>query len=186
MDHRRCGWLRLQAADGLRRVRDQLPGRIDDRRFFFRREPVLQTVALGITECRQQQRVVHRARGLGLDVALDQVGRLALVASQQALIVAILGCERWRVVHQHPDERETGHVLAEHDEAHGQRRCHQQPERSPQPRPERDGHEQRHLRHAGRPGIQHRFEHEIREQLEDDEQGEDDRADRSTPRRPRD
>ena len=65
-------------------------------------------------------------------------------------------------------------MLAEHDEAHGQRRCHQQPERPPQPRPERDGHEQHHLRHADRPGIQHRFEHEIREQLEDDEQGEDD------------
>ena len=31
-------------------------------------------------------------------------------------------------------------------------------------------HEQRHLRHAGRAGIQHGFEHEVREQLEHDEQ----------------
>jgi hypothetical protein len=33
----RGGWLSLRvAADGLPRVRDQLPGRIDDGRFFFR------------------------------------------------------------------------------------------------------------------------------------------------------
>ena len=107
-------------------------------------------------------------------MTVDQFGRLALVASHQALIEAVLRCQRWRVVHQQADEREAGHVLAEHDEAHRQRRCHQQPERPPQPRPKRDGHEQHHLRHADRPGIQHRFEHEIREQLEDDEQGKDD------------
>ena len=64
-------------------------------------------------------------------------------------------------------------MLAEHDEAHGQRRRHQQAERPPQPRPERHGRQQRHLRDPGRPGIQHRLEHEIREELEHDKQADD-------------
>ena len=160
----------MQAPDRLRGVRQQLPRRIDDGRFFVRRQPLLQAVALGIVERRQQQGVVDRARRLGLDVPLDEVGRLALIARQQALVVAMLGGERGRVGHQRPDELEPRHVLAEHDEAHGQRCRHEQAERPPQPRPERHGREQRHLRDPGRPGIQHRFEHEIREQLEHDEQ----------------
>ena len=65
-------------------------------------------------------------------------------------------------------------MLAEDNEAHGQRRCHQQPEWSPQPRPKRDGDEQHHLRHTDRAGIEHRLEYEIREQLQDDEQCDDD------------
>jgi hypothetical protein len=57
---------------------------------------------------------------------------------------------------------------------------HQQAERSPQPRPERDGDEQHHLRDADSPGIQRGFEHEIREDLEDNEQGKDDQRPRPT------
>ena len=181
---RQCGRLRVEAPDRLRGVRQQLPRRIDDGRFFVRRQALLQAVALRIVERRQQQGVVHRARGLGLDVPLDEVGRLALIAGQQALVIAILRRERGRVGHQRPDELETWHVLAEHDKAHGQRRRHEQAERPPEPRPERHGREQRHLRDAGRPGIQHRFEHEIREQLEHDKQPDDIRAVRPSPRRP--
>ena len=62
-------------------------------------------------------------------------------------------------------------MLAKHDEAHRQRCRHEQAERSPQPRPEGQGHEQRHLGDSRRTRIQDGFEHEIREQLEHDEQG---------------
>jgi hypothetical protein len=68
-------------------------------------------VALRIVERRQQQGVVDRAWGLGLDVPLDEVGRLALIAGQQALIIAILGGERGRLGQERPDELETWQCL---------------------------------------------------------------------------
>ena len=60
--------------------------------------------------------------------------------------------------------------MPEHDEAHRQRCRHEQAERSPQPRPEGQGHEQRDLGDSRRTRIEDGFEHEIREQLEHDEQ----------------
>jgi hypothetical protein len=61
-------------------------------------------------------------------------------------------------------------VLAEHDQADRQRRRHHEAQWPPEPRPEGDRDQEADLGHAGGPGVQERFENEIGEQLEDDEQ----------------
>ena len=93
VDRTRSGF-RTQAPDRFGRVGDQLPRRVDHRGLLVRRQAPLDTVALGIVQRRQQQRVVDRRRRLCLDVPLDEVRRFALVAGQQALVVAVLGRQR--------------------------------------------------------------------------------------------
>ncbi len=70
------------------------------------------------------------------DVALHQVGRLALIPGQQPLVIVVFGRERWPVGHQGSQEPEAGDVLAEDDKADRQWCGEQEPQRAPQPGPE--------------------------------------------------
>ena len=81
----------LEPAHRCRGVDDELARRVDNRRLLLRRQPLLDAIALGVVQRRQDERVVHRVRALGLDVPFDQVGRFALVAREQALVVAYSG-----------------------------------------------------------------------------------------------
>lgn len=60
----RAGCLRIQAPDRLRGWGQQFPRRIDDRRFFLQRQPLLEAVAFGVVERRQEQRVVTSVRSI--------------------------------------------------------------------------------------------------------------------------
>ena len=75
------------------------------------RQAPLESVALGIVQRGQQQRVVHRRRRVRLDVPLDEVRGFALIARQQPLIVVVLGRQRGRVGHQRADELQPGTCL---------------------------------------------------------------------------
>ena len=67
-------------------------------------EPVLETIALGVVESRDQQRIVDLLRRLRLDEPFDHLGRLAHVTREEPLVVAVLGRERRCVGEQRGDE----------------------------------------------------------------------------------
>jgi hypothetical protein len=74
-------------------------------------------------------------------------------------------------------KRSSGTYLPKTTTADGQWRREHEADRAPDHRPERDGDQERGLRDAGTAGIEHRFEHHVREELEHDkEAGPEDRA----------
>ena len=89
-----------------RALGQQLARRVDDRLFVLGRELILQPIALGVVQGRDEQRVVDGLGRLGLDVPIDQVCRLAEVAREQPLVVAVLRRQRRRVGHQRRHERQ--------------------------------------------------------------------------------
>jgi hypothetical protein len=133
------------------------------------------TVLLGIVERGEEHRVIDRLPSVRVHVGLDDVGRLVLVAREQALVVARLGLDDRPVAHEHDEEPQGGQVLAENDEADRQGRRHQQPHRPPEPGPEGQRDQERDLRYPGTLTVQPRLQHRAGDELQHEEQTDDQR-----------
>ena len=106
-------------------------------------DPLSLRVLLGVVQRGKQDLVVHGLGIIGLDVLLDDVGRLVLIPGEESLVVARLRLQDRVVAHEENEKAHRRQMLAEDDETDGQRRGEQEADRSPEPGPEDDRHEER-------------------------------------------
>jgi hypothetical protein len=110
-----------RGCDARRHLLDDLAGVRDDRGRFLVGEAPLYAIALGVSKRRDDDRVVHGAGRVGLQVLLEDLHRLVLIAGEEALIEPDLRLERRLVGDECRHELQAGDVLAEHGEADGER-----------------------------------------------------------------
>ena len=107
-----------------------------------------------------------------MDLCQDQLRRLVLIASQQPLVKSDVRVQGRLIAQQHIEELQLRDVLAQHDQADRQRAGQDEPDRSPQKRPEGGGHQQGHFRHADTTAVESRFDNVADEQLDRQKQPE--------------
>ena len=105
-------------------------------------------VVLGQAKGRDGHVVVELARGMLVDVVLGDLHRLFQVAGQKALVEALLRREHRIAAEEDAQEFELRHIAADDDEADGQGRCEEQPDRTPQRGPEDRRHDDGQRRQA--------------------------------------
>ena len=130
-------------------------------------------IALRVVEGWHEHLVVDVLTRVRRDIVLDQRRRLALVSSDEALVVAPGRPHDRLVRHEDGHDLEVRHVLREDHEADGQRRRQREPDRTPDPGPEGDRYQEPHLGHAGALAVEVRLQDEVGEELQRDEQRHD-------------
>lgn len=106
---------------------------------------------------------VDRLLGRQLDGFLD-------VVRQQPLVDAGRRVERGLAAEQHVQELQSRQVSADHQQADGERRRHDQADRAPQRRPENSRHHQRYRRQPGARAVKPRLDDVVADHLQHHDQ----------------
>ena len=100
-------------------------------------------VGLGEEKGRKRDLVAIFGQGMVFQVAVRMVRDFGGVAGKQALIEAFDGCQGRRIAQDDVEKGEPLDMAADNHQANGERRRKDQADRSPQPRPERCGQDDR-------------------------------------------